>query len=368
MPPSSDAPGGPTSSAIDPSFTSDAISYHDMHMVQQNAMPTATNKEVMGPPELPRNQDEPIRFEQITEVALSRALQQSPARVTPADQNSLFEDAGKLTPNGTRRLLFPSPRKDGEFKTLDNSAVSTPVETPNDTTIEKPAEPTINNTTSEKSPEDLLEEADKENCPPSFDQDTGLADLFNFSNTPFTSPMTSRILAKNLRTPTSSSRRARNALGERSGGDGNQADSLTLPATPSRAPRASPGAMTPFYKDLLDRVGGSSSSPGQGLQIDLQSFFDPPSDANNHQASFTFDKNIFGSPGFFNNFLSSETMLPSDMPMPSSPPIVGHSHISLTNVDNLIEFYEDATATSGPGTSQDMGTLADTPISEKKKD
>jgi len=338
-------------------LASDAQQPHLEYPPQQSSNSTKSQAELMGPPELPRVTGEQQQFEYHAESALSRALQQSPARAVTRERDTSIEDTDNLTPSPVKRLLFPSPRKSGEFKTLDESAASTP----NGTETPKSAEPSPEKAAGEL-PE--AEEADKENCPPAFDQDNGLADLFNFSTTPFASPRTTRMLAKNLKTPTSA-KKSRNALGELSGGEANQdlpsaaPDSMALPVTPSRAPRASPGPLTPFYRELLERVGGSSSSPGQGMHLDLHSLFDPPSDSTN-QASFNFDKNIFGSPGqFFNNFLSSEAMLPSDMPMPSSPPVVGHH--PLATLDNLIEFYEDSTATSGPGASQSPGATDDAP-------
>lgn len=288
----------------------------------------ASNPQVMGPPQIP-----PIAEEAANQEQPSR--NQSPGRQSAADKDSPDDAADRVTPKPVQRLLFPSPRKAGEFKSLDASIASSPVES------EGAAPKGISQGEGE---ENLIEEADKENLPPSHNHDHGFADLFG--TTPFASPRTARIMAKNLRTPTSS-RRSRNALGDRSGGDANQANSGP-PVTPSRAPKASPvSGLTPFYKDLLERFQGSSS-PSQG-QVDLQNFFDHASETNDRHEPFNFDlKNVFGSPSgeFYHNFLSSEAMLPSDMPIPSSPPVVGHSLMG--HLDNLIEFYEDATATIGP--------------------
>ncbi|KAJ8106992.1 hypothetical protein OPT61_g9172 [Boeremia exigua] len=52
------------------------------------------------------------------EAALERAIQSSPAGFRRSKDSSVDVDAD-LTPKPTRRLLFPSPRKNGEVKTLD---------------------------------------------------------------------------------------------------------------------------------------------------------------------------------------------------------------------------------------------------------
>lgn len=58
-------------------------------------------------------------------AALHRAIQSSPARFV-GTQESPIELEDDLTPRPTRRLLFPSPRKDGESISLDDSALPAP--------------------------------------------------------------------------------------------------------------------------------------------------------------------------------------------------------------------------------------------------
>lgn len=58
------------------------------------------------------------------DAALHRAIQSSPARFQ-GTQESPIELEDDLTPKPTRRLLFPSPRKDGETKSLDDASLPT---------------------------------------------------------------------------------------------------------------------------------------------------------------------------------------------------------------------------------------------------
>jgi hypothetical protein len=54
------------------------------------------------------------------DAALARAVQSSPARFHGSQASPIEID--HLTPKPTRRLLFPSPRRDGEVKSLDDNA------------------------------------------------------------------------------------------------------------------------------------------------------------------------------------------------------------------------------------------------------
>jgi hypothetical protein len=54
------------------------------------------------------------------DAALARAVQSSPVRFNGSQASPIEID--DMTPKPTRRLLFPSPRKDGEVKSLDDNA------------------------------------------------------------------------------------------------------------------------------------------------------------------------------------------------------------------------------------------------------
>lgn len=58
------------------------------------------------------------------EAALERAIQSSPAGFRRSQEPSADAGGPDLTPKPTRRLLFPSPRKIGEAKSLDSTSAS----------------------------------------------------------------------------------------------------------------------------------------------------------------------------------------------------------------------------------------------------
>ncbi|KAF2156584.1 hypothetical protein K461DRAFT_272635 [Myriangium duriaei CBS 260.36] len=108
------------------------------------------------------------------DAALQRAIQSSPARFL-GTQESPIELEDDLTPRPTRRLLFPSPRKDGEMKSLDDSSL------PKGKAARALPDPFIN----------MAYTADKENLPPLPAIDDDLAHLFDCS--PFKTPSKSHI-------------------------------------------------------------------------------------------------------------------------------------------------------------------------------
>lgn len=72
------------------------------------------------------------------EAALQRAIQSSPAGFRRTNDSSVDVDPD-LTPRPTRRLLFPSPRKNGEVKSLDLGQATSP--TTNQTVNDKEKAP-----------------------------------------------------------------------------------------------------------------------------------------------------------------------------------------------------------------------------------
>ncbi|KAF2628548.1 hypothetical protein BU25DRAFT_410111 [Macroventuria anomochaeta] len=109
--PHSDAMGPEEQQADVASFDGQA----DKDMPPPSARPRAssppTNDNVTS-------QDE-ARISAEAEAALQRAIQSSPAGFRRNKDSSVDVDPD-LTPRPTRRLLFPSPRKNGEVKSLDN--------------------------------------------------------------------------------------------------------------------------------------------------------------------------------------------------------------------------------------------------------
>jgi hypothetical protein len=271
-------------------------------------------------------------------VALQQAIQSSPARalgsaVTPIE---IMDD---LSPRPTRRMLFPSPRKEGEFKSLDESVgqksnTSSPSAEPSATSgapIMQRASTRDNHTQDQTGEE--TEQVDKENLPPAEDHDE-FAHLFDDSIMPETpgkvTPNTARTIANLLRTPTPL-RPTRYSLTPRSlkrpGGH------LTSPTPSTRAKLASGEdrlkPMTPFTGALSQFLSdGFTSSPSRAF-------------------NWVHTSSPRGTNGAFGGFSSEDMeMLTSDFPgMPSSPPMLGNSMADLKGMG--FEFFEDATATEG---------------------
>ncbi|KAF2269888.1 hypothetical protein CC78DRAFT_508567 [Lojkania enalia] len=253
-------------------------------------------------------------------AALERAIQSSPPGFQGSKESPINLEPD-LTPKPTRRLLFPSPRKAGEVKSLgDGSSAS-----PTDRLVRKPAEPPV------RLP-NMDDEIDKENCPPQTEREVDdLAHLFDDRTTPKTTPTKGACLPDLLKTPTPGSRR-RAALTPRGRTENSVNASFPGPVTPSRAlltPKRSGRAatvapLTPFTAQLNAILSDCGhSSPSQNFDFSTFPTFNSPG------------RNVDISASFGN--LISDDFLSSDLPMPSSPP--GNLEFSL---------YEDpATSTVG---------------------
>ena len=247
-------------------------------------------------------------------AALRRAIQSSPARFL-GTKHSPIELEPDLTPTPTRRLLFPSPRKEGEVKTLgDLPKLESPKLTGTGSTSEKKSSIPCPDPNSS-------EENNKENCPPPLDGQDDLAHLFedHEMNTLQTTPRSGHSFSGLLKTPTPKS--GRNALTPRRF-PGTSADLVGFD-TPSRATRGGMLApMTPFTAQLNQLLSdGLASSPSQGFDFSAFPTFDTPGKR--------------GSTLQFSDF-TSDDFLSSDLPLSSSPP------------HNIFSLYEDpATSTAG---------------------
>lgn len=308
------------------------------------------------------------------EEALRRAIQSSPAGLRGSRHSPIDVDPD-LTPKPTRRLLFPSPRKEGESKSLSpNPAGSTtgtddamadlvpekprckrckklhrscdrerpcgrcdnagigfdgciPGEVPRTNWFETPVVQMAN--VDEENP-------DKENCPPPPNQENDdYVHLFEDPVSPKTTPQKDMLFQDLLKSPTPGSR-SRNPLTPRRRTE--SMDLLNTPSsiTPSRnilTPRGTRAATiapeTPFTRQLNALLSdGNFPSDSQG--IDFSSF------------------PTFNTPGRtqFSEFMNDD-FLSSDMPLPSSPPKSGALGLGF-------ELYEDPT-TSTPGLWSGVG-------------
>ncbi|KAL6711400.1 hypothetical protein ACN47E_004334 [Coniothyrium glycines] len=284
-------------------------------------------------------------------AAFRRAIQSSPAGLRGSQASPINIDPD-LTPNPTRRLLFPSPRKDGEVKSLaeDTAAVANkagddeaplkprcerckrlrkacdrerpckrcenadigfdgciPCEMPKTNYFQQPSAQAKAVINEEENP-------DKENCPPTAAQEhDDFADLFEDPVSPKTTPQKIAPFQDLLKTPTPGSRH-RAPLTPRCTLDDN--DSLRTPSrnifTPQMTtPRSNRAATiapeTPFTRQLNALL--SDHPIASPHNIDFTSF------------------PTFTTPGRngvqFADFLNDD-FLSSDMPMPSSPPKNGN--------------------------------------------
>lgn len=202
------------------------------------------------------------------DAALHRAIQSSPARFVGSQESPVEVDADP-TPRPTRRLLFPSPRGNGQMKTLDDMALPG-AKPPSNTIIELA----------------FVEEPDKENRPPQ-NEDDDLARLFecspNVFKTPRKTPEKTDPQAETLlKTPTPSRSSLRTVARNTRTPSGNQGSTFLptfssaeaknlFPTTPSRwANLSSPSKnqMTPFTRQLTQLLSDAHhdipfTSPGR---------------------------------------------------------------------------------------------------------
>lgn len=306
-------------------------------------------------------------------AAFRRAIQSSPAGLRGSKASPINIDPD-LTPKPTRRLLFPSPRKDGELKSLTQSTSPAtapyqpiraadddapkkprcqrckglkkacdrerpcgrcedagvdydgciPCEQPRTNWFQQPSLPVQTATIEDENP-------DKENCPPPPAQaHDEFADLFEDSASLKTTPKKEALFQDLLKTPTPGSRH-RAPLTPRRG-----ADDVDLLKTPSRniftprmtTPRSNRAATiapeTPFTRQLNALLSDHPISSPHNIDFTAFPTFNTP---GRHGAQFS-------------EFLNDDYMS-SDMPMPSSPPKGGALGLGF-------DLYEDPnTATMG---------------------
>jgi hypothetical protein len=254
------------------------------------------------------------------EVALEKAIQSSPARLL-GSQTSPIEIAEE-SPNPTRRLLFPSPRKDGEFKSLadppedEKSRSTTPTRSQQQKRVTK---------TPTKTPTLPLETevVDKENLPPADEEEAedDFAHLFDdtlLSGTPIPiTPRTEKTIARMFKTPTPVKPRT-----PRTGNGSKRSRTSHLLETPTRS---SSGGIrkSPRFSGAGRGSGGSRVMEKVGGLMEQQQLT-PISASLNQLLSEAIrsspGKNFGWSPGkLFGGDLGSMNFN-SEFPMPSSPP------------------------------------------------
>jgi hypothetical protein len=281
------------------------------------------------------------------QAAFHRAIQSSPAGVRGSKTSPIDLDQD-LTPKPTRRLLFPSPRKQGESRSLTQhvphlaarSAIATiATRMPDDEALKKPRcqrckelkracdrerpcgrcdnagighdgcipcqtkqtnwfeQPVVQVATVDQ------ENPDKENCPPPSTEKDNLAHLFEDPLSPKTTPKKDQTAQDLLKTPTPGTRQ-RAALTPRRGRND---DVLTTPSRNILTPRGNRAATiapdTPFTRQLNALLSDCPiSSPSQAIDFSAFPTFTTP-----------------GRTGLqFSEYLPDD-FLSSDMPATSSP-------------------------------------------------
>ncbi|KAF2278641.1 uncharacterized protein EI97DRAFT_465070 [Westerdykella ornata] len=256
------------------------------------------------PPTLQTSTSAPVRSESRTTeraeptalAALHRAIQSSPG-VMIGSKTSPINVEADLTPKSTRRLLFPSPRKPGEFKSLSDRGPSiSPFSKSRSAGSEQPTRKSPRRSP-RRSPRFSAVEFDKENCPPTASHDDDdLARLFGETPSTKRTPSKRAFTDDLLKTPTPKSRK-RVALGEV-----NVEQLLKTPTrnllTPGRNPE------TPLTNRLNAMLSDFLSSPTQA--IDFSSF-----------SPFTMTPGQLASQ--LSSFSGQNDFLSSDLPVPSSP-------------------------------------------------
>jgi hypothetical protein len=268
-------------------------------------------------------------------AALKRAIQSSPARWlgTRHSPIELDEDLGS-----TRRLLFPSPRKDEGSNVFGEVATNV-------------VQPPVSFHSPHSRNKDLaVETADKENCPPTplFDDgDEELRKLFEEEllrlSRP-TTPVQNSTRPSPFKTPTRPTPNHRPITRSISKSSKSTHNVQMLPQrTPSKTPstaarRRSPRnhqsvAESPFTATLNkilseanDNHGAANISPSRHLDFGLD-FSNLPDLGHSGADGLSSDALTFQMPGFDPN----HDFFSTDIPMPSSPP-------------RLFDFYEDPLA------------------------
>lgn len=231
-------------------------------------------------------------------AALERAIRSSPHKFRGTEGVPI--DVEDLTPQPTRRVLFPSPTLSEEVKSRRNSIV------------EDSGKRRIQHSGKTFETPDN-DQADKENCPPPVEDD-GLDHLFTEDHhvtRAITPTPVSSSQAHTFKTP----RRSPDRLPPTTGDFFSSAAKALLraPTTPKRTPTniIQPlGELTPFtahLNQLLSDGNNGNGSPGSnGFDFpSLPSLHNTPS-----RRTIDFD---------FSQF-DSQDLLSTDVPMPSSPP------------------------------------------------
>ncbi|KAK7520575.1 hypothetical protein IWZ03DRAFT_306935, partial [Phyllosticta citriasiana] len=199
-----------------------------------------------------------------------REVFSSPPRVVGSQESPINVEEDSPSERPTRRLLFPSPRKDGQFKSLADGAKGKEKGDLSRTVGQKPPPLDFGNSANAK---------DKENMPPPSDEDSSFAHLFEegSNNASKSATPVKRSVQDALRTPGSKGNRV--ALTPKGSARKVVADLLNLtPSKTIKTPKANGTPLSASLQELFKSPGSASrardwlSSPGTARLFDFSDF------------------------------------------------------------------------------------------------
>ncbi|KAH6724294.1 hypothetical protein BKA61DRAFT_464164 [Leptodontidium sp. MPI-SDFR-AT-0119] len=331
--PMSEAPGPP-----------EGISPGDTTGTQQAAAPIEQSQRQRSTSAQPKKRLNAMTSDAAS-AALRRAIQSSPARWA-GTQHSPIDIEEEEDMGSTRRLLFPSPRKDASPKVLGEvvanvAQIATDFRSPKDSMVE-------------------VEGQNKENRPPAIEEDDADAEFLQLFEQEMTkgdevqrpsTPVQNSPAQNPFKTPTrptpshrpitrSVTRSARSAKSNRSAKSPSQL--LTFTRTPIRTPGSAARRMlsprhnngvfeSPFTATLNQMMSeaNNQTSPirNDGMELDFGNLPELPQLGQGH--------------GHGDMNFSLEDFFSTDVPMPSSPPRMANYQIyedpitTMNNMDNL---------------------------------
>lgn len=296
----------------------------------QNLRPLRPRATSLQPQPARRSSDESNTGDVRRNAAMRRDIQSSPVRTQGSQDSPIELD---LTPQPTRRLLFPSPRRDDQNKSLEDGSVRKSASPKDDDTSGEKPSPKVIGVVEETTVNVNIFEAltsDKENMAPPLDEDDDLSHLFGGSpsavfktplrksaskNTPRSQKQTHDL----LKTPTPSSRK-RKALtpsqNAANNADMNADDFMTSPSHSRYFLRSTPSR--------LDRTPGGRSTSGN------QAAGDEVSPFSRHLAQMLSDANGMGEAAFTSPSRQYEF---SDIPTFTTP---GRGDVDWKGLDEIL--------------------------------
>ena len=259
------------------------------------------------------------------DAALRRAIQSSPARAIGTSKQSPIELDPDLTSKPTNRLLFPSPRKIGEFKSLEDGLGDTATTPPTEGMTAASGERESSKAAQSTNPADPpssdgdTEAADKENQPPPIEDSDELAHLFEElpQKTPTRPSPGTTFMAGLFKTPTPASKRTTRST-TRSGSRRSHLSPINNPLlnTPTRITRSASKAL----RTLTPMRGGDHLEPPS---IDPNTFMTPMTAHLHKLLTDGLTSPIHDTSDLaidFSDYLNATDYGYTDLPMPSSPP------------------------------------------------